>query len=112
MTDFSAYLGLGYMGQHAYENVEKYFGNIVVDVRNESIKEAMEEGKRPTTDTYTTKEHRALPALAASVYEGWNKKGSGCTYNSATGTLNAIGVRSQKIIWSKTLCNRCMYCDR
>ena len=26
MTDFCAYLGLGYMGQHAYENVEKYVG--------------------------------------------------------------------------------------
>ena len=64
------------------------------------------------TKTYTTKKYGTLPTITLGVDEGWNKKGSGCTYNSATGTMNAIGVRTKKVCWSDTLCNRCMYCDR
>ena len=72
----------------------------------------MEGGKNQETNTYHTEEHGTLKAITLTVDEGWNKKGSGCTYNSATGTMNAIGVRSKKVCWSQTLCNRCMYCDK
>ena len=34
------------------------------------------------------------------------------TYNSPTGTLNAVGVRSGKICDSQTLCKKCDKCDK
>ena len=34
-----AYIGLGYMVQHAYENMEKHVGDSFVKVWNEEIKE-------------------------------------------------------------------------
>ena len=101
-----------YMSQHAYETTEKHVGRQVVRIRDEAIKEAMDEEKALETETYTTEKYGTLPAITLSVDKGWNKKGSGCTYNSATGTMNAIGVRTKKVCWSETLCNKCMYCDR
>ena len=59
-------------------------------VRNETIKEALEEEKELETNTYHNEEYGTLKGIMLLVNEGWNKKGSGCTYNSATGTMNGI----------------------
>ena len=43
---------------------------------------------------------------------GWNQKGSGRTYDSPTGTLNAIGVKTRKICNSQTLCSKYHKCNK
>ena len=43
---------------------------------------------------------------------GWNKRGSGCTYNSATGTFLSVGLKTKKICDTITLCNRCSACNK
>ena len=71
----------------------------------------MEEEKELKTNTYHTEEYGTLKGIMLSVNEGWNEKGSGCTYNSAMGTMNGIRVGTKKVCWSEMLCNKCMYCD-
>ena len=83
-----------------------------MQVRRECLEEAMEEEKQLTTETYSTEEAGELPACKFGVDMGWNKKGSGRTYNSATGMLNATGVRSGKVRDSQTLCKSCHKCDK
>ena len=78
----------------------------------QSYIDAMKEEQELTPDTFHTEEHGTLPACTFTVDEGWNKKGSGRLYNSATGTMNTIGVHSKKVCWSETLCNHCNFCER
>ena len=112
MTELFSFLNMKYMCQSAFQNTEKHVGELVVAVRNKAIDDAMKEEQELTPDTFHTDEHGTLPACTFAVDEGWNKKGSGRLYNSATGTMNAIGVRSKKVCWSETLCNRCTFCER
>ena len=100
------------MTQTGYEATEKLVGKALMEVRKESLEEAIAEEKKLTTETYSTEEDGELPACTFSVDMGWNQKGSGRTYDSPTGTLNAIGVKSGKICNSQTLCKKCHKCDK
>ena len=105
-------LGVQYLSQTGYESAEQHVGAALMQVRREYLEEAMEEKKQLTTETYSTEEAGELPACKFGVDLGWNKKESGRTYNSATGTLNATGVRSGKTCGSQTLCKSCHKCDK
>ena len=100
------------MGQAAYVTTEKYVGEVLMQVREESLEKAMEEEKSMTKETYTTEEDGELPACTFGLDASWNKKGSGRAYDSPTGTMNACGVHCHKICHSKTLCKRCVKCIR
>ena len=100
------------MSQNGYKHTEKHVGRALMEVRAEAIEEAIAEEKNLTTETYWTKEDGELPACTFDVDMGWNQKGSGRTYNSPTGTLNAIGVKTNKICDSQTLCKKCNACDK
>jgi len=84
MSHFFSLLGIGYMHQHSYENIEKHVGEVLF-----------------------TEEHGEQPGCAFGLDMGWNKRGSGRTYNSATGTLLSVGLKTKKICDAITLCNRC-----
>ena len=91
------------MSQHGYESTETHVGKALMEVRSEALDEATEEEKKLTKETYYTEEDGELPAATFGVDMGWNNRGSGRTYNSRTGTLNAVGVRSGKICESQVL---------
>ena len=110
--NFFSILGVEYMSQTGYQSTENHVGAALMQVRRESLEEAMEEEKELTEETYSTEEDGELPACTFGVDMGWNRKGSGRTYNSATGTLNATGVNSGKICDSQTLCKSCHKCDK
>ena len=100
------------MTQTGYKATEKLVRKALMEVRKESLEEAIAEEKKLTTETYSTEEDGELPACTFSVDMGWNQKGSGRTYDSPTGTLNAIGVKSGKICDSQTLCKKCHKCNK
>ena len=112
MCHFFSLLGICYMGQGSYENTEKHVGEVLVKMRDDVLRDAMEEEKRLTQETYFTEEHGEQPGCTFGLDMGWNKRGSGRTYNSATGTLLSVGLKTKKICDAITLCNRCSPCNK
>ena len=105
-------MGVEYMTQSGYYSVEKHVGKVLVELKKDSIKKGLEEEIKLTNKTHTTVEEGELPAITLGVDVGWNKRGSGRSYSSPTGTLNACGALSGKICDSQTLCNRCDKCNK
>ena len=112
MRHFFSLLGIDYMGQESYENTEKHVGGVLVKLRDDALREALEEEKMLTKETYFTEQHGEKPGCAFGLDMGWNGRGSGRTYNSATGTLLSVGLKTNKICDSITLCNRCSACNK
>ena len=112
MRHFFSLLGIDYMGQGSYENTEKHVGEVLVKIRDDVLREALEEEKTLTEETYSTEQHGEKPGCAFGLDMGWNGRGSGRTYNSATGTLLSVGLATNKICDAITLCNRCSGCNK
>ena len=112
MCHFFSQLGIYYMDQGNYENTEKHVGEVLVKIQDDVLGEAKEEKKRLTQETYCTEEHGEKPGCTFGLDMGWNKRGFGHTYNSATGILLSASLKTNKICNTILLCNCCSACNK
>ena len=70
MCRFFSLLGIRYIGQNSYENIEKHVGEVLLKIKDEALRDAMEEEKRLTQETYFTEEHGEQPGCAFGLYMG------------------------------------------
>ena len=84
------------MGQGSYENTEKHVGEVLVKIRDDVLSEAMQEEEILTQEACFTEQHGEKPGWAFGLDMGWNGRGSGRTYNSATRTRLSDGLQTKK----------------
>ena len=111
-----ATLGIRYLGQHSYEKCEDVVGNTIKTVAEEAMKEAIKEeitlSKEAGEGTHVTEEYGELPALTMGTDGCWQRRASGRRYDSASGCVHFIGVRSKKVCGTRLNINRCYICAR
>ena len=109
-------LGTNYFGQQAFEYTEEIVGQAITIVANQSMKDALKEEIKLSTEagdgTYTTVEYGNMPALMMSTDAAWQRRSSGRRYDSASGVIHFIGVRSGKVCDTEININRCQVCSR
>ena len=111
MTRAFSTLGIQFMGQQAYEKTEELVGKAIKTVAKKAIQEGLKEeiklSKEAGDGTYTTEEYGELPALKMGADAGWQRKSSGRRYDSASGCVHFVGVRSGKVCGTRLTINRC-----
>ena len=91
-------------------------GNVIKQVANNSMSTALQKeielSAKAGQGSYTTEEHGTLPSLTFSTDAGWQKRSSGRRYDSASGVVHMVGVRTQKICASRLTINKCSICEK
>ena len=109
-------LGIKYMGQHPYERTEEELSRAIKTVTKQSMKDTVAEEiklrKESGDGTYETEEYGELPALTMSTDAAWKCRESTRQYDSASGVVHIIGVRSGKVCGTRLSINRCQGCTR
>ena len=104
------------MSQHAYETTEDIVGRAIKIVAKQSMKDALAEeiklSKEAGAGTYETEQYGKLPSLTVSTDASWQRRASGTRYDSASGVVHFIGVRSGKVVDTNLTINRCQICDK
>ena len=90
--------GTNYFGKHAFEYTKEIIGHAITIVANKCMKDVLKEEIKLRMEagdgTYTTVEYSDMPALMMSPGTTWQRQSSGRRYNSASGGIYFIGVRS------------------
>ena len=109
---FTKLLGLPFVTFKTYKVIENVLGNVLKQISEKSMTQALEEEIKKTKDTYRTERYGLLPAIAAMVDMGWQKRAAGRSYNSPSGVLHAVGGQTGKIVSSYLYRNNCCKCQQ